>query len=133
VKRELPEVEVIGVPVDFGGARRGVGLAPTAFRLAGLVERVRAEGIDVRDAGDIAVAGAVPGGKARPDDYREVKRVFERLADQVRWRGRSTRAACRWSSAAITRSPWARSPASPAISRSAACDSASCGSTRTAT
>lgn len=75
-------VELIGAPVDFGGNLRGVGLAPTAFRLAGLVDRLAAQGIKVRDGGDIPVpAPKFPHTKAPP--LKEVREIFEGLADRV--------------------------------------------------
>ena len=51
--RNTGAVDLIGVPVDFGANQRGVGVAPTAFRLAGLKEKAEAEGIALRDLGDI--------------------------------------------------------------------------------
>ena len=33
-------VHVIGVPLDMGGSRRGVDMGPSAFRIAGLSERI---------------------------------------------------------------------------------------------
>ncbi len=76
--RRPAEVELIGVPVDFGGNARGVGLAPTAFRLAGLVERIRAEGLRVRDSGDVPVPPVASRGSAR-----EVRAVFEAVSARV--------------------------------------------------
>jgi arginase len=46
-------VHVIGVPLDLGGNRRGVDMGPSAFRIAGLGERVRALGRVVTDKGDL--------------------------------------------------------------------------------
>jgi len=46
-------VHVIGVPLDLGGNRRGVDMGPSAFRIAGLTERIAALGRSVRDKGDL--------------------------------------------------------------------------------
>ena len=48
-------VHIIGVPLDLGGGRRGVDMGPSAFRIAGLGERIAALGCRVTDKGDLAV------------------------------------------------------------------------------
>lgn len=48
-------VEILGVPIDYGASRRGVAMGPLAFRLAGLVSQIGAEGLDVRDLGDVSL------------------------------------------------------------------------------
>src|SRR5262249_29765607 len=45
----------LGVPLDLGQERRGVDMGPSAIRFAGLNERVRALGYDVKDAGNLEV------------------------------------------------------------------------------
>ncbi len=46
-------VHIIGVPLDLGGGRRGVDMGPSAFRIAGLSERLGALGCDVIDRGNL--------------------------------------------------------------------------------
>ena len=46
-------VHIIGVPLDLGGGRRGVDMGPSAFRSAGLGERIAALGYTVVDKGDL--------------------------------------------------------------------------------
>jgi arginase len=46
-------VHVIGVPLDLGGARRGVDMGPSAFRIAGLNDRISELGYTVVDKGDL--------------------------------------------------------------------------------
>jgi arginase len=46
-------VHVIGVPLDLGGARRGVDMGPSAFRIAGLNDRLSELGYTVVDQGDL--------------------------------------------------------------------------------
>jgi arginase len=46
-------VHIIGVPLDLGGARRGVDMGPSAFRIAGLGEQIAAMGRQVRDKGNL--------------------------------------------------------------------------------
>jgi arginase len=51
----MKTVHIIGVPLDLGGGRRGVDMGPSAFRAAGLGERIAALGHAVVDKGDIPV------------------------------------------------------------------------------
>lgn len=44
---------MIGVPSSAGARRTGQERAPAAFRAAGLLERLRAKGLDVADLGDL--------------------------------------------------------------------------------
>ena len=46
---------LIGVPLDLGGGRRGVDMGPSAFRIAGLGERLARLGYPITDRGDLAV------------------------------------------------------------------------------
>jgi arginase len=48
-------VHIIGVPLDLGAGRRGVDMGPSAFRIAGLGERIAALGHPVVDRGDLEV------------------------------------------------------------------------------
>jgi len=74
-------VYVIGVSLDLGGNRRGVDMGPSAFRIAGLGERLAGLGIPVVDAGDLVAP--IPETKAFGDPHkkyiREIARVCERL------------------------------------------------------
>ena len=49
-------VEIIGVPMDLGGNRRGVDMGPSAIRYAGLRDRLANLGYTVRDRGTVRVA-----------------------------------------------------------------------------
>src|SRR5256885_9266351 len=74
-------VHIIGVSLDLGGNRRGVDMGPSAFRIAGLGERLAAIGIPVVDAGDLVAP--IPEVKTFGDPskkyIREIARVCERL------------------------------------------------------
>jgi arginase len=74
-------VHIIGVSLDLGGNRRGVDMGPSAFRIAGLGERLSGLGITVADAGDLVAP--IPETKAFGDPtkkyIREIARVCERL------------------------------------------------------
>src|SRR3954470_14904872 len=74
-------VHIIGVSLDLGGNRRGVDMGPSAFRIAGLGERLTALGMQVVDAGDLVAP--IPETKAEGAPtrkyIREITRVCERL------------------------------------------------------
>jgi arginase len=74
-------VHVIGVSLDLGGNRRGVDMGPSAFRIAGLADRLAALGISVVDEGDLVAP--IPETKTSGDPskkyIREIARVCERL------------------------------------------------------
>jgi arginase len=78
-------VHVIGVPLDLGGGRRGVDMGPSAFRTAGLGERIGSLGYTVVDKGNIAVPVRET---VHPADDRkryvdEIARVCSDLHDAV--------------------------------------------------
>lgn len=49
-------VSLLGVPMDLGGGLRGVDMGPSAMRIAGLEEEVRALGIEFEDLGNVPVS-----------------------------------------------------------------------------
>ena len=52
------KIQLIGVPLDLGQARRGVDMGPSAVRVAGLEARLESLGHVVEDSGNVAVAMA---------------------------------------------------------------------------
>ncbi len=74
-------VHIIGVPLDLGGNRRGVDMGPSAFRIAGIGDRIAALGRSVQDKGDLPAA--IPETQHRVDEakkyIREIARVCENL------------------------------------------------------
>jgi arginase len=74
-------VHIIGVSLDLGGNRRGVDMGPSAFRIAGLGERLTALGIPVSDEGDLVapIPEVKSFGDPRKKYIREIARVCERL------------------------------------------------------
>jgi arginase len=48
-------IQVIGVPMDHGAGRRGVGMGPAAIRIAGLHKRLQGLDYEVHDLGDLEV------------------------------------------------------------------------------
>ncbi len=49
----MKPLHIIGVPLDLGGNRRGVDMGPSAFRIAGLGEKLAALGYTILDKGDL--------------------------------------------------------------------------------
>jgi arginase len=74
-------VHIIGVSLDLGGNRRGVDMGPSAFRIAGLAERLTALGITVVDDGDLVapIPEVKSEGDPRKKYIREIARLCERL------------------------------------------------------
>jgi arginase len=77
----MQPVHLIGVSLDLGGNRRGVDMGPSAFRIAGIGERLAALGVTVVDAGDLVAP--IPEIKSVGDPkkkyIRDIARVCEKL------------------------------------------------------
>ena len=83
-------VEIVGVPMDLGGARRGVDMGPSAVRYAGLRARLTDLGYRVRDRGNVRVADRDEGaeieyahGANQAHHAAEIVRAAEELAGIV--------------------------------------------------
>jgi arginase len=74
-------VHVIGVPLDLGGNRRGVDMGPSAFRIAGLGERLSALGVQVVDDGDLVTP--IPEIKAAGDPRKKYIREISKICDKL--------------------------------------------------
>ena len=75
---------MIGVPSSAGAHHAGQDLAPQALRQAGLVDRARAAGVDIEDAGDLPGAVfAVDHEHPRARNLDAVVRVAGEVADAV--------------------------------------------------
>jgi arginase len=74
-------IHIIGVSLDLGGNRRGVDMGPSAFRIAGLAERLATLGITVVDHGDVVapIPETKSSGDPRKKYIREITRVCEKL------------------------------------------------------
>ena len=80
-----PVVQILGVPLDLGGARRGVDMGPSALRIAGIGERLSAMGRTVLDKGDLAapIPETLTGRDPHKKYVREIARVCQKLYQQV--------------------------------------------------
>jgi arginase len=77
---------IIGVPLDLGGNHRGVDMGPYAVRHAGLMERLRKAGFEVRDFGniDVPVRGELERGDRSARYLKEITRVSTVLCERVK-------------------------------------------------
>jgi arginase len=74
-------VHIIGVSLDLGGNRRGVDMGPSAFRIAGLGERLTALGMTVVDEGDLVAP--IPEVKQIGDPQKKYIREIARLCEKL--------------------------------------------------
>lgn len=74
-------VHIIGVSLDLGGNRRGVDMGPSAFRIAGLAERLSSLGAPVIDHGDLVAP--IPEIKAEGDPRKKYIRDISRVCDRL--------------------------------------------------
>ncbi len=94
--RDRPVVEIVGVPMDLGGNRRGVDMGPSGIRYAGLAIKLSEIGYRVRDRGNIRVADPDEGlathafkkltrvvGPSPAHYVEEIVRAAEELANTV--------------------------------------------------
>ncbi|HKW78219.1 MAG TPA: arginase [Candidatus Limnocylindria bacterium] len=92
----MKTIEIVGVPMDLGGDRRGVDMGPSAIRYAGLASKLAEIGYRVRDRGNVTVRdpdegrathsleefkGFTP--KREPHNAAEIVRACEELATVV--------------------------------------------------
>jgi arginase len=80
------KVSIIGAALDLGQGRRGVDMGPSAIRAAGLEERIRSLGYEVRDLGNVETpepeATALEDERAR--FLPEIRETCVRIAGLVR-------------------------------------------------
>jgi arginase len=79
--RASPPVHIIGVPLDLGAGRRGVDMGPSAFRIAGIGDRLLELGRTVVDRGDLAtpIPETRPERDERKKYIREIAHVCQAL------------------------------------------------------
>jgi arginase len=78
-------IHLIGVPLDLGGGHRGVDMGPSAFRIAGLGERLARLGYPVIDQGNLPTP--IPETQDQRDDRKkyilDIVRVCQRLYEMA--------------------------------------------------
>ena len=77
----MKPVHIIGVSLDLGGNRRGVDMGPSAFRIAGLAERLTSVGMTVIDEGDLVAP--IPEVKSAGDPQKKYIREITKLCDRL--------------------------------------------------
>ena len=73
-RTSAPRLSLIGAPTDIGAGHRGASMGPEALRVAGLVEALRARGLEVIDRGNLA--GPVNPWQPPQDGYRHLPQVL---------------------------------------------------------
>jgi arginase len=86
------QISVLGVPTSAGSHNPGQEKAPAAWRAAGLIESLRAAGLDVEDRGDLAVEPFRPvspeGGLRDADRVAGIARRVAAAVTAIREAGR---------------------------------------------
>ena len=79
------DIDVYGVPLDYGSGRRGVDMGPSAIRYAGLLQGLTQLKHTVRDCGNLEmpITENTPEGDPRLKHLNAVLPVVQRLAEQV--------------------------------------------------
>ncbi len=85
------QIDLIGVPMDYGAGRRGVDMGPSAIRYAGMRDALLQIGHQVNDWGnvDVPVFEACESCDPRLRFLEAIVPVAQRLADQVEQFGRA--------------------------------------------
>jgi arginase len=80
----MPALSVLGVPTSAGAFAPGQELAPAALREAGLLDQLRAGGVEVADLGDSAPWRWRPDtARPRAQNLAEVARIARETAERV--------------------------------------------------
>ena len=77
----MKTVHIIGVPLDLGGNRRGTDMGPSAFRIAGLGDRLSELGLKVTDQGDIS--SPIPEAKGPGDRHKRYVKEIAKVCQRV--------------------------------------------------
>lgn len=77
----MKAVDIIGVPIDLGGNRRGVDMGPSAIRVTDLANRIRKLGCEVYDRGDIDVP--LPEECAIGDEHKKFADAIKNVCEDI--------------------------------------------------
>ncbi len=78
------KIGIVGSQMDLGASRKGVDMGPLAIRHAGLIARLRKNGLDVEDFGDVIVDVAEDVGDPRMRYATEINSANKHLFDRVK-------------------------------------------------
>jgi arginase len=78
-------LHIVGAPLDLGSGRRGVDMGPSAVRIAGIADRLRALGHDVRDGGNVEspTQETIDPGDPKQKYLREITHVCSSLHERA--------------------------------------------------
>ncbi|MBQ6196450.1 MAG: arginase [Lachnospiraceae bacterium] len=76
-------IAIIGSQMDLGAFRKGVDMGPLAIRHAGLSQKIRDIGYDVKDYGDIVPPVALEEGNPRMRFEKEINEANQELYERV--------------------------------------------------
>ena len=77
----MRSIHIIGVPLDLGANRRGVDMGPSAFRIAGLGERITALGHTSVDKGDLPAP--IPETQEQRDERKKYVRDIAKVCQKL--------------------------------------------------
>ena len=77
----MKPVHILGVPLDLGAGRRGVDMGPSAFRVAGIGDRIAALGRTVVDKGDLPAP--IPETQRPSDSSKKYVREIAKVCQQL--------------------------------------------------
>ena len=77
----MKAVHFIGVPLDLGGNRRGVDMGPSAFRIAGIRDRIGQLGAQIVDKGDLPAP--IPETQELRDERKKYIHDIAKVCDKV--------------------------------------------------
>ncbi len=79
------QTTLIGAPLDLGAKNLGVDIGPEAFRHAGLIDKLKGVGFEIKDEGNIESADrkTLDPGNPRLKYSSEIVRINGLLADKV--------------------------------------------------
>lgn len=78
-------VHIVGAPLDHGAGRRGVGMGPSALRIAGLHDALQRTGYRVEDHGDVTIPApeTCPPGNPRAKYLPLVSKACQEVSAEV--------------------------------------------------
>ena len=78
------KISIVGSQMDLGASRKGVDMGPLAIRHAGLLSRLRKNGLDLDDRGDVIVDVAENVGDPKLRYAKEINSANKQLFEQVK-------------------------------------------------
>jgi arginase len=80
----IEKIGIVGSQMDLGASRKGVDMGPLAIRHAGLISKIRKNGLSVEDFGDVIVDVAEEVGDPKLRYAKEINSANKHLFDRVK-------------------------------------------------